>query len=326
MNTKPTILFTATFSTPFIQTDISILKKYFPVSTVIRSGPATFLDFFKHIQSHSITFSWFASVYSSILVMVAKLYKKKSVLILGGVDVAKMPEIKYGIWTSRWKSKIVRYGITNADVVLAVDASIKNDAMIRAGYHGKNISILPTGYDSTFWTPGSIKQDFVLTVAVCTDAPRCKVKGIDFLFDVARAMPATSFVLIGVKDNFKKQFQAPPNIVQHGYRSQQELLELYQRAAVYFQPSRREGLPNTLCEAMLCECYPVGTNVGGIPTVIGETGSLIRFGDVKEAADGIQKGILFGRSSDARKRISTLFTASQREKSLVEIIHHLAHA
>lgn len=325
MNTTPTILFTSTFSTPFIQTDIATLKKYFQVSAVIRSGPFAFIDFFKHIPNHAITFSWFASVYSSILVLLAKIYGKRSILILGGVDVAKMPEFKYGIWNSWWKSGIVRYGITNADVVLAVDQSIQQDAIKRAGYDGENISILPTGYDSSFWIPGPMKQDFVLTVAHCADISRFMIKGIDFLFEVARSMPDISFVLIGAKANIMKQFPAPSNIIIHEYKSQRELVEIYQRAKVYFHPSRREGLPNTLCEAMLCECYPVGTDVGGIPTVIDDTGSVVRFGDVNGAADGIRKGYASGSSTNARKRIITLYSASEREKTLVQIINRLAH-
>jgi len=51
----------------------------------------------------------------------------------------------------------------------------------------------------------------------------------------------------------------------------EELIKYYQKAKVY-QLSEYEGLPNALCEAMLCECVPAGTRYCGIPTAIGDTG------------------------------------------------------
>ena len=61
-----------------------------------------------------VTFSWFASIYSSLLIFFAHFFGKKSILILGGVDVAKEKDFHYGIWNSWWKSPIIRYGITHA--------------------------------------------------------------------------------------------------------------------------------------------------------------------------------------------------------------------
>ena len=43
----------------------------------------------------------------------------------------------------------------------------------------------------------------------------------------------------------------------------------------------REGLPNALCEAMLCECVPVGTDVQGIRTAMGDAGFYVPYGDRK---------------------------------------------
>lgn len=288
---------------------------------MIASGFFTIFTFLRYLPSSDLTFSWFASVYSSILVFLAKLFGKRSVLILGGVDVAKIPELKYGIWITPWKAAIVRYGITHADIVLAVDPSIKADAAALAKYNGNNIAVLPTGHDTEYWVPGNtVRHDAVLTVATCDDETRFKIKGIDFLYEIARDLPHRRFILIGMTQAVKSQHIPPANLDVHPPLPHGELLHHYQSAKVYLQPSMREALGSTLCEAMLCGCIPVGSGVGGIPTVIGETGILFPFGDVRSATAAITAAFAKDASDSGRKRIVEQFSLRQRETGLLNII------
>ncbi len=326
MKRKPNILFTATFSTSFIQEDIALLKKNYSLSVIINYGITTLLRYFKEIQHNDVTFSWFASVYSSLLIAFAKLFNKKSVLVLGGIDVADLKEYNYGIWNSRWKSIIVRYGIMHADVVLAVDEFIKKEAMRLAKYDGNNIRVLPTGYDGNFWQPHGKKESSVLMVASCPDMVRVKIKGVDFFLDVATHNPNVQFILVGVAENIssQSQLQIPTNVKIIPKISKNELLSHYQKAKVYAQLSFREGLPNALCEAMLCECVPIGTNVGGIPTAIGTTGNIIPYGDVSAATTAIKNALSDSEAGkNARKRILQFFTIDEREQQLQNIISNL---
>lgn len=324
MDKKTHILFTATFSNSFIRTDQSILQRHFNVTEIFSSGVVTFFRYLRHLPDSHITFSWFASVYSSVLVLFTKLLGKRSVIILGGVDVAKIPEAHYGIWNSRWKSAVVRYGITHADAVLAVDPSIKADAMALAKYDGANISILPTGHDHEYWIPGPANRNrVVLTVATCDSETRFLIKGIGFLYSVAQAMPEQKFILIGMTDEIKKRHTPPANIEIHPPLTQEQLLPLYQTSAVYFQPSMREALGSTLCEAMLCGCTPVGTTAGGIPTVIEKTGYLIPYGDTHEAIQAIRSASGQPGSDQGRRRIIDHFSLQQREAGLLRVLKGL---
>lgn len=55
---------------------------------------------------------------------------------------------------------------------------------------------------------------------------------------------------------------------------------------VFVLPSRSEGFPNSLLEAMACGCAAVASNVGGIPELVedGRTGLLFRSGDSSDLA------------------------------------------
>ncbi|MGA7160567.1 MAG: glycosyltransferase family 4 protein [Bacteroidota bacterium] len=322
---QPHILFTATFHSSFIDEDIQILRKDFDVTVVVAKGWKAPILLIQSLFKADVTFSWFASVYSSFLVFLAHLFGKKAVLVLGGVDVAKEKDLQYGIWNSWWKSPLIRYGITHASRVLAVDDFLKREAERLAYYSGDNIVTVPTGYDAEFWKPSGNKEQLVLTVASCPDMLRVKLKGIDLFISIARKLPEIQFKIIGISQNVALSLNIPKNVECVSFSHREKVRQSYQRAKVYCQLSYREGLPNALCEAMLCECVPVGTTVGGIPTAIGDSGFLVDYLNEKQIVQAIRDGLGFSSElgKRARLRIASQFTLSQREQKLKEIIAEL---
>jgi glycosyltransferase involved in cell wall biosynthesis len=322
----PHILFTSTFRASFVQQDVVLLEHFSSLTVIVAAGAGAFVRYLRALRRATITYSWFASVYSSILVLFTKLFRRRSVIVLGGVDVADIGELNYGIWNSWWRAPIVRYGIMHADAVLAVDMFLKIEAIRLARYDGINIAVLPTGYDAEAWKPEGAKQQMVLMVASSPDAARVKIKGVDFFLDIARALPEVRFVLVGPTAAVTKTLRIPENVRCHAFVPPHDLLLLYQEAKVYTQLSMREGLPNSLCEAMLCECVPVGTHNGGIPTAIGEAGYLCEYGNVPEAVRHIKAALHApaDRGKAARKRIIDNFSLERRRLALKELIERLS--
>lgn len=323
MPARPHILFTATFSTPFIRTDAEFLASRYPVTTVIRSGFTALLHYAILLPRCDITFTWFASTYSALLVLGARLLRKKSVIVLGGVDVAQMPQWKYGIWNSAWRARLVRYALRRADAVLAVAPALKEDAIRLARYDGGNIEVVPTGFDPGAWTPGPEKERLVLTVAKCSEVNRGMVKGLDFLAEIAAAAPDIRFVLVGVSERLRGSFAFPPNVQVLDAVPHEALKERYCRTKVYLQPSRREGLPNALCEAMLCGCTPVATETGGVPEAVGSTGAVIPFGNTKRAVTALRAALDAPVSDAGRDRIMELYPHQRRQDALTDLIGRL---
>ena len=273
----------------------------------------------------NVVYCWFASVYASIATITASVLGKPSFIVVGGVDVAKEEELGYGLWISPWKSFLSRMAIKRAHRVLVVDESLREEVASRVRYAGTNIEVLPTGFDSQFWTPLGTKETSVLTVAAVTTEGRFKIKGLDILFDVARSLPDLRFTVVGVDQVLSTMFVPPGNVFVVPAVSQIDLLRYYQRAKVYCQPSRREGLSNTLCEAMLCGCIPVATDVGGSTRAIGENGIVVRTGDLSGLASGIRRALgMPDRVGDAaRERIASLFPKQRREERLKELLNEL---
>jgi len=326
LKTDLNIVVISAFHTPFIQDDIETLEKHFTVRTKIGHGVRHLITMVYSVISANVIFCWFASVYASVAVIVARAIGIRSVIVIGGVDLAKEKELGYGIWLSWWKSKLVRYALRHADCVLTVDPSLKEEACRRAEYDGENITYLPTGYESSFWKPVGAKEPVILTVAVIHDQRRLKIKGIDTLIETARKLPHRSFIVIGILPEIVARLNPPSNIVFHPVMKRPELLPYYQQAKVYCQPSRREGLPNTLCEAMLCGCIPVATHVGGNPSAVGDTGILIPAKDSDALAAAVEHAMNMAgdHAQRARARIVSLFPKQKREQELVRIVEGLA--
>ena len=322
-----TIFFFSTLHTPFIQQDEALLAERYPVASLIARGAPALVRIPPALLRARVTFVWFGSVYAGVAVFLAKLLARKSLIVVGGVDAAREQEIRYGIWLNPWKALFVRYAFRNADRLLVVDPFLQREVTRLAEYPGDNIVYVPTGYDPSVWTPGTVKEEIVLTVAACHDRWRMKKKGIDKLFDAARAMPAVRFRLIGMHERLMAEIRPaiPDNVEVIPYVPQHQLLLHYQRAKVYCQPSYTEGLPNSLCEAMLCGCIPVGTIAGGIPTAIGDAGYLVDYGD-QSGLEGALRHALAAPEKDglkARERVAREFTLQRRRQSLYTVIDEL---
>ena len=274
------------------------------------------------VRRSDIVYTWFASTYAAAAVASARTFHKRSVIAIGGADVAGIDEIGYGIWVTPWKSRLVSYALRRADLVLAVDPFLKEEAVRRAGYDGRNIEYLPTGYDSVFWSPGGERSNSVLTVAVCDSESRMRVKGVDLLLDAARRLPGTRFLLVGIQEPHAGRLsaRAPANLEIRGRVSREELLALYRGTKVYCQPSRLEGLPGSVCEAMLCGCVPVCTNVGGMRTPVSGHGFLVPWGDPGKLAAAITEAMAAPAGLAGRESIASRFTLERREQGLMKLI------
>ncbi|MBI9045457.1 MAG: glycosyltransferase [Anaerolineaceae bacterium] len=122
-------------------------------------------------------------------------------------------------------------------------------------------------------------------------------KGFDLLLDaipnVIQKFPDAKFALCGdgfQREDLEKQAR-DLGVLNHvkflGFRS--DVAELMMLSDIYVLPSRSEGMPNAIMEAMSLELPVIAFSVGGIPELIiqSQTGILIKPQDVDALSQGI---------------------------------------
>jgi glycosyltransferase involved in cell wall biosynthesis len=155
-------------------------------------------------------------------------------------------------------------------------------------------------------------------VATHTSSPaRARVKGYDLIEQLASNNLDWIFTLVG-----DANYEAlSPNIQVLGKESPSSLVQLYNTHEYYLQLSSSEGFPNALGEAMACGCVPIGSAVGAIPEIIGDTGLLLK----RKSLGALQQLIqdwLDGKTklTSPRARIERYFTYDHRLKLLLRAL------
>lgn len=329
LNKKNKMVFIGNMRSSFVKNDYNILKNHFDICYV--KPPSKKIGWLKYIfilskeiRKCDLTFSWFASCESAFVVFFSKLFKKKSIIIVGGYDAVFAPEINYGAYTDKIEKRFVNYVYKNVDKILVVNNHLKDKIIKNAKIKGYNIDYLPTGHDGEYWKSKGKKENIVLTVAGIHDIKRVKVKGLNTFIKSAKHLQDIRFIIIGAKDEAKDYLKSivPENVELIDYLPRDDLLKYYQMSKVYCQLSYSEGLPTSLCESMLCECVPVGSKANGIKSVIGNTGFYADYGDEKSTSEMIQKALkskdILGKK--ARERVINLFSADQRKRGLEQFV------
>ncbi len=327
------ILFIGNTKSTFVERDFKMLSKYHEVTQITppkskEKWPEYISRIKRSIQSSSLAFGWFAGWHTFPMVHYAKKYRKGSIVVVGGYDAVSFPKINYGAFSNLKERIPAKYVLKNADMVLPVSNYLMKEVMKHTGLKGDSIFPLPTGYDSEFWKPNGHKERLVLTVADARDLRRVKIKGLDTFVKSAKYVSDAQFIVIGVENEAKRYLEniASNNVEVIGYTPNRELLPYYQKAKVYVQLSISEGLPNTLCEAMLAGDIPVGTKRGGIPEVMGNLGFYVPYNNPIATAKAIKKALdmPYTLGLQARSRVASLFPQKRRDYLLQKVINVVA--
>lgn len=333
----------------FIKKDLEILELQFNIHTNSfqpkkkwHSFSLLLKQFFfllKNIRA-SIYIIEFAGYHSFLPVFFGRICKIPTLIICGGNDCHSFPAIKYGNHSKLFLSAATRYSLIHCTQI-----STKHDSLWFCNYNYDqrfpnkqgikafipNIktpnATITNGYDSTFWKNTLGEKKPYTFITVCGNLHldfQIELKGIDLFIEAAKIFPLLKFTIVGASKHHRLK-KLPSNIEILGNKNSKELRELFSENKYYIQLSLAEGFPNALCEAMLCECIPVVSDVFSMKEIIENTGYVLAkkdIGKLKSIFTRIQAEETHSRHN-ARNRIQKNYDIEFRRNKLTELVNKL---
>ncbi len=285
---KKKILFIYTNYSTFVKTDFEILSSEHEVTKYqfkpVRGILKTAIQLIKqkiflliNIWKFDAVFIWFADYHSFLPVLFAKILHKKSFVVIGGYDVARMPEFAYGSFSSKLRGFCTIFSMKYSTLNIAVSKYVERKvnwmakkANTQLIYNCVNIA------ENNNIQPE--KENLIITVGLIDSERTFFLKGIDTFIEVARLLPEFKFMIIGLSKDLPENIlkSLPENLESFDRVNHEELEKFYKKAKIYCQFSRTESFGVAIVEAMNFGCIPVVTNVGGMPELVGEKGRIVK--------------------------------------------------
>ena len=344
------IFFVSTSLSTFARKDIAILEgidevRYFNFNPSVKHNTpfvlvAQGLDILWNIRRIRLFVCMFAAYHSIIPALFSRIFGIPLIVLVGGVDAVAYPSFGYGYFQNRLIRPFVEWTFRWASVISAKDESLW---WFEDEYYGKDFpfqgidyfmpglkavkNVMYNGYDGKKWDYSGPKErkSFITVAKGWQYEPTLMLKGVDLIIAVAPLFQDCSFEIVGV-DREGVFATLPENVKITDFVENQYLAEHIGSAEFYLQLSISEGFPNALCEAMLCRCIPIVSDVAAMPKIVGESGFLLKKRDVGLLEIVIKKALSLADSErdqlgeQARARIVQNFPIERRAKELKELV------
>jgi glycosyltransferase involved in cell wall biosynthesis len=289
-----------------------------------------------NIRKYSLVCSWFVGYHSLFPFYFAQIFKIKTVAFLGGTECHNLPFYDHGNYRKTVYSWFTSSSLQHADIMLPVHESLISTQLdyVKVKYPHQGllafnkklagkVEALHCGFkqEREVDLEGKVENTF-LSVASNLSGKVFYRKGIDLFVKLAEANPQFQFTLVG--NNYKGPKLSNLKIISAIPYS--ELIEIYCKHQFYVQFSIAEGFPNALAEAMLYGCIPLGSNVFGIPDIIGDTGFVLKRKDIDLAQDVVDKAVSLTTNEKrklaeaASQKVKINYTPELRFKKFKEIV------
>jgi glycosyltransferase involved in cell wall biosynthesis len=263
------------------------------------------------------------------LLLTAKLMGKKTVVkmsLMGADDPLTIRRRRFG--------SLLLSALAGVDATVAISEELAR-SYLEAGLPSERLVRIPNGVDTDLFSPAGSDTHRMLRseLGFPPDAPIVLFvgavnwrKGVDLLLQAWREVQALSpeavLALVGPLRGpsgpdidrpfaqYAREFIArhlPAERV-HVLGKRTEIERFYRMADVFVLPSRREGLPNALLEAMACGLPAISTTLPGISQVVdsGHNGLLVSPGEHSALADALLQPLrdptLAGRLGQAARQ------------------------
>ena len=328
------ILFVYTGLSSFVRNDLEILASahsvetyhYRPVKGILRNALEMIRQFLFLLfwgWKFDYFYCWFADYHSFLPVIFAKLSGKKAFVVIGGYDVCRIRKLNYGAFCSPFRAWFCAASMRKAWRILPVSGYVARKAKVIAPLAQQKMiyNCVTTESPETTIYP---RTNTVLTVGLIENERTFYLKGMDTFIETARLLPDFRFEIVGINRTKLAHMleNLPANVMLFNKVLPEELASFYRKAKIYCQLSRSESFGVSIAEAMSFGGYPVVTNEGGMPEVVGNAGSVVRR-DPQTIAVLIHELLLKIGTTDenaAKMQVISHFTKEKRAEDLLVLL------
>jgi glycosyltransferase involved in cell wall biosynthesis len=293
-----------------------------------------------HLKAWSRLFSHYDIVHvhypSSANIMAAApvlLRRKPLVVTIHGSDLHSLPQ-------SGLQKLLVGNFLRSADAVIAVSADLKHQLVKNLHIREEKISVIHVGCDLTFFKPRPAHEIAALKKQMGLDLDTMHIlfvgailvrKGLDVLFKSLAEIKAPSRPVLliagagpehGLLENLAKTLGISDSVRWLGVKHPGEISALYAVSDIFVLPSRTEGTPTVMLEAMASGTPAIVSRVGGVPEVIAhdKNGFMVEPEDVAVLGKLI---LNLAHDPELRARISRQSVLDMQEHSLARQVERI---
>lgn len=348
---KPRLLFIKhkDFNARTVDNDIKILSEKFTV-TIQNVNTTKSIEFFYslfkqfvwiafNIRKFKLIYIWFADYHSVLPIFFSMIFRKISVLNIGGYDADEILISKPSNLKEKFRKFCVKYSMKHCTRMFPVSGVIKN-YLNKYGFGNKSEVIYCCVDDRIFPTETiPVKENIIITIGgggkFIKEALR---KRLDLFIQIGeefnRKFPEYNarFFLIGHDPGsntyeYLSKIITDKNVQLKPFtRTPQELIEYLRPASVYMQLSYYEAFGIAQIEAMMYGAIPLSNPGGAIAEVVGDSGFLVKDYNIDEYIR-LLKEILDGKHeilrNKARQKVISNFTIDVRRNKLLNTINEL---
>ena len=346
---RPRLVYTTSIMASFARNDIALLGREFEVVPHVfapRKRWMTPLSLFKQCFfllrngfTADVFICMFGGYHSLLPVLLGKLRRRPTIVIVGGFDAVSFPSFRYGAHHRFPLGWFVRCSLRSATHIVPVSDNLVNSTThylpnstdphqqgYRAFDPGNSVpyTIIAYGYDAQRFKPMKRGEGVSFITVAQMNAPNFLRKGVDLMFMLAERYPQHRFTLVGNTPSMHYD-RVPPNLELKNFVAYERLPEEYAAHTFYLQLSMWEGFPSAPCEAMLCGCVPIVSRVAAMPEIVGDAGFILDRKEPQALFELVEKALasdLDALSVRARQRIMERYPPTEREK-LLELVRKL---
>lgn len=265
----------------------------------------TLVDWFEFVveeherEPFDVLHAYFLTQAGFVASYAGKYLNVPSVVSIRGNDIERAP-------FDPAKFSHVMYALQNASAVTTNASTLIKKAK---AFIDREIVLIPNGIDTQLFQPLHKHEILAETLNVGNDervmgfvGELREKKGLSTLLraytQVNKDCPTTLLIVGDVRSGedrkiFDALWSSIPNskIIITGYVSNRDLSSYYSLVDVFVHPSLRDGMPNSLLEAMACGKAVVATPVGGISEVVKdrENGRIVPVNDIRSLSTILQE-------------------------------------